>query len=130
MTVFPTLTVIDFCLVKQLSCDWETNFCTLRTEWASLASLTQRQGRAGRVSNGRCYRLISREFLSKHIISYSVPEMQVSKVRCGEAAGVYVVGGGWGGGQERTEKRKRGGWGEIESRERMGSWRKKREVRK
>ena len=119
--------MIDFCLVKQLSCDWETNFCTLRTEWASLASLTQRQGRAGRVSNGRCYRLISREFLSKHILSYSIPEMQVSKVRCGEVAGVYVVGGGWGGGRERTEKRERGrGGGEIERQREGGVGEKER----
>ena len=71
--------VIDFCLVKQLMCDWETNFCSLRTVWASLASLTQRQGRAGRVSNGRCYRLITRDFLSQNILTYSVPEMQVRK---------------------------------------------------
>lgn len=71
-------TVIDFCLVKQLMCDWETNFCSLRTVWASHASLTQRQGRAGRVSNGRCYRLITREFLRK-IPTYSIPEMQVSQ---------------------------------------------------
>ena len=70
--------VIDFCLVKQLMCDWETNFCSLRTMWASHASLTQRQGRAGRVSNGRCYRLITRQFLRK-IPTYSIPEMQVSQ---------------------------------------------------
>lgn len=76
--VISVLAVIDFCLVKQLMCDWETNFCSLRTVWTSHASLTQRQGRAGRVSNGRCYRLITREFLRK-IPTYSIPEMQVSQ---------------------------------------------------
>ncbi len=54
--------VIDFCLTKELYCDPNTNFTHLRLEWASKASLKQRKGRAGRVSDGRCYRLITKKF--------------------------------------------------------------------
>ena len=34
-------------------------------------------GRAGRVCNGRVYRLITRQFWDNHICEYSTPEMQV-----------------------------------------------------
>lgn len=70
--------VIDFCLVKQMMCDWNTKFCCLETVWASQASLNQRRGRAGRVSSGRCYRLITTDFFTNHIPEYSIPEMQAS----------------------------------------------------
>jgi len=54
--------VIDFCLTKELYCDPYTNYTHLRMEWACKSSLQQRRGRAGRVSNGTCYRLIPRSF--------------------------------------------------------------------
>lgn len=72
--------VIDFCLVKQMTCDWSTKYCCLQTVWASQASLNQRKGRSGRVSSGRCYRLITSDFFHNHIPEYSVPEMQVGVV--------------------------------------------------
>ena len=65
------------CLVKQMMCDWHTKYCCLETVWASRASLEQRKGRAGRVSTGRCYRLITKDFHRNHIPAYSKPEMQV-----------------------------------------------------
>ncbi|CAI8037467.1 ATP-dependent RNA helicase TDRD9 [Geodia barretti] len=68
--------VVDFCMVKQLLTDQETGFDRLVTTWASKAALKQRKGRAGRVSAGRCYRLIKREFFRKYCPNYSVPEMQ------------------------------------------------------
>jgi len=67
--------VIDFCLVKHMTYDQESNYTCLQTVWASKASLTQRKGRAGRVSAGRCYRLITRDFFRRYIPEYSVPEM-------------------------------------------------------
>ncbi len=70
--------MIDFCLVKQLTCDWRTKYVCLKTVLASQASLTQRKGRAGRVARGRCYRLIKRDFYNKHVPEYSTPEMLVS----------------------------------------------------
>jgi len=75
--------VVDFCLVKQLMCDWNTKYCSLRTVCASKASLKQRMGRAGRVSMGRCYRLVTNEFFSHHIPDHSIPEMQVGGVEGG-----------------------------------------------
>ena len=54
--------VIDFGLTKELYCDPFTNYTHLRLEWASKSSMQQRLGRAGRVSDGTCYRLIPRQF--------------------------------------------------------------------
>ncbi|KAL3874648.1 hypothetical protein ACJMK2_037630 [Sinanodonta woodiana] len=70
--------VIDFCLTKQQVCDFETNYTSLQVQWTSKASCIQRKGRAGRVSNGRVYRLITRKFWQDSISDYSVPEMQRS----------------------------------------------------
>ena len=77
LCVYVLCLVVDFCMVKQLLTDQETGFDRLVTTWASKAALKQRKGRAGRVSAGRCYRLIKREFFRKYCPNYSVPEMQV-----------------------------------------------------
>ncbi|XP_043930431.1 ATP-dependent RNA helicase TDRD9 [Protopterus annectens] len=67
--------VIDFCLTRTLICDEDTNYQSLRLTWASKTSCNQRKGRAGRVSKGYCYRLISKEFWARCIPEYPVPEM-------------------------------------------------------
>ncbi|XP_067938858.1 ATP-dependent RNA helicase TDRD9-like [Watersipora subatra] len=67
--------VIDFCLTKCLQTDPETNMTCLRMEWASKANCKQRMGRAGRVSNGRVYRLVHRNFYVNHLLDYGAPEM-------------------------------------------------------
>ena len=54
--------VIDFVLTKELYCDPYTNYTHLKLEWASKSSANQRRGRAGRVSDGVCYRLVSKAF--------------------------------------------------------------------
>ena len=56
------ISVIDFCLTKLLVTDTSTNFSKLETQWASQANCKQRAGRAGRVMNGRVYRLVPRYF--------------------------------------------------------------------
>ncbi|KAL4238351.1 ATP-dependent RNA helicase tdrd9 [Mactra antiquata] len=68
--------VIDFCLTKNLVCDFETNYTSLQVHWASQANCTQRKGRAGRVSNGRVYRLVTRHFYENYLPEYGTPEMQ------------------------------------------------------
>lgn len=69
------MTVIDFCLTKNLCTDTSTNMTTLRLEWASHNNCTQRAGRAGRVMNGRVYRLVSKEFYENLMLPNNKPEM-------------------------------------------------------
>ncbi|KAM7024098.1 ATP-dependent RNA helicase TDRD9 isoform 1-T1 [Acridotheres tristis] len=67
--------VIDFCLTKILFCDKETNYQSLRLCWASKTNCNQRKGRAGRVSEGYCYRLIFKDFWADCIPEKLEPEM-------------------------------------------------------
>ncbi|KAK7104950.1 ATP-dependent RNA helicase TDRD9-like [Littorina saxatilis] len=68
--------VIDSCLTKNLVCDLNTNYTHLQLEWASHSNCTQRKGRAGRVSQGRAYFLVTRDFYENNLLDYSLPEMQ------------------------------------------------------
>ncbi|XP_075982903.1 tudor domain containing 9 protein spindle E [Anticarsia gemmatalis] len=54
--------VVDYCLMKILVADPETNFTSLRLSWASKTNCEQRAGRAGRVRDGRVYRLVTDKF--------------------------------------------------------------------
>lgn len=56
------IAVIDFCLTKNLVTDQNTGFTSLKLEYASKHNCIQRAGRAGRVMNGRVYRLVSRHY--------------------------------------------------------------------
>lgn len=67
--------VVDFCLSKELHADSGTGMSSLKYVWAPKSSLDQRKGRAGRVSKGRCYRLIENKFL-KDLSDFATPEMQ------------------------------------------------------
>ncbi|XP_068255333.1 ATP-dependent RNA helicase TDRD9 isoform X1 [Nyctibius grandis] len=67
--------VIDFCLTRTSVCDEETNYRSLRLCWASKTNCNQRRGRAGRVSNGYCYRLVHKVFWTDCIPEKSVPEI-------------------------------------------------------
>jgi HrpA-like RNA helicase len=50
---------------KQNYYDEKTRFQRLELRWASKASITQRAGRVGRVSDGTVIRLIPRSFLER-----------------------------------------------------------------
>ncbi|KAI5108364.1 ATP-dependent RNA helicase TDRD9 [Silurus meridionalis] len=67
--------VIDFCLARQRICDKETNYQSLHLTWASKTNCNQRRGRAGRVSKGFCYRLVTRAFWKSSIPEHTIPEM-------------------------------------------------------
>ncbi|CAG9789289.1 unnamed protein product [Diatraea saccharalis] len=54
--------VVDFCLMKILVADENTNFTSLQLAWASKTNCEQRAGRAGRVRDGRVYRLVTDKF--------------------------------------------------------------------
>ncbi|CAD0203892.1 unnamed protein product [Chrysodeixis includens] len=51
--------VIDYCLMKIMVADPDTSFTSLRLDWATKTNCDQRAGRAGRVRDGRVYRLVS-----------------------------------------------------------------------
>ncbi|XP_014218536.1 probable ATP-dependent RNA helicase spindle-E isoform X2 [Copidosoma floridanum] len=67
--------VIDFCLTKQLITDPSTNFQCLELTWASKANCDQRAGRAGRVMDGRVYRLVSKKFYEEQLQAENEPEI-------------------------------------------------------
>ncbi|XP_028251594.1 ATP-dependent RNA helicase TDRD9 [Parambassis ranga] len=67
--------VIDFCLVRHMVCDEETHYQSLRLTWASKTNCDQRRGRAGRVSKGYCYRLVTKEFWRNEIPDCMIPDM-------------------------------------------------------
>ncbi|KAL4656333.1 putative ATP-dependent RNA helicase TDRD9 [Arapaima gigas] len=75
LVVIFSFVVIDFCLERQMVCDKETNYQSLHLVWSSKANCSQRRGRAGRVSKGYCYRLVTKEFWKKEIPDHAVPEM-------------------------------------------------------
>lgn len=74
ITVPDVMFVIDFCLTKNMVADPETHIPVLRTEWASKSNCDQRGGRAGRVAEGRVYRLITEAFY-KSLPEFNQPEL-------------------------------------------------------
>ena len=59
VTIPDVTVVIDSYKAKQLEYNSERNMTSLVTQFAAQDSLLQRKGRAGRVCEGRCFRLIS-----------------------------------------------------------------------
>ena len=60
ITVPDVMAVIDFCLVKTMRWDTDTQNTTLDEVWASKSSAEQRAGRAGRVCDGEVYRWVTK----------------------------------------------------------------------
>ena len=60
ITIEDVVVVIDSGRVKENSVDPQTGLSRLTVVWASLAACQQRQGRAGRVRPGACYKLFTR----------------------------------------------------------------------
>ena len=44
INLISSFSVIDFCLTKNLTCDFETNYTSLQVDWASKANCRQREG--------------------------------------------------------------------------------------
>ncbi|XP_074599878.1 tudor domain containing 9 protein spindle E [Brevipalpus obovatus] len=66
--------VVDFCLTKTMVCDPETNYPTLKMQWASQANCDQRAGRTGRTCTGRVYRMVPEKFYHE-LDKSSLPEL-------------------------------------------------------
>ncbi|KOS18541.1 putative ATP-dependent RNA helicase ucp12 [Escovopsis weberi] len=60
ITIDDIVVVIDSGKVKETSFDAQSNMRKLEETWASRAACKQRQGRAGRVQEGRCYKLYTK----------------------------------------------------------------------
>ena len=74
ITIPDVTIVIDTCKVKEITYDVELQANNLITKFASQDSLRQRKGRAGRVSKGRCFRLITKNTFNKQS-QHSIPEI-------------------------------------------------------
>lgn len=75
ITIPDVYAVIDFCLIKELKFDSRTNKDMLQLGYCSKASCDQRKGRAGRVGEGLCFRLITKQFYD-NLPDYSKPELK------------------------------------------------------
>lgn len=70
--------VIDFCLTRNLVVNPHTNFPTLQLAWASRDNCEQRAGRTGRVMNGWCFRLVSKQFYETKLRQSAKAELVTS----------------------------------------------------
>jgi HrpA-like RNA helicase len=61
ITIPDVSVVIDFCLTKNMVWDSVTQCQSLNEFWISKDSAKQRKGRAGRVKEGECYRVITKQ---------------------------------------------------------------------
>ncbi|KAI5461181.1 P-loop containing nucleoside triphosphate hydrolase protein [Mariannaea sp. PMI_226] len=75
ITIDDVVVVIDSGKVKETSFDAVNNMRKLEETWASRAACKQRQGRAGRVQEGRCYKLYT-ENLEKQMAERPEPEIR------------------------------------------------------
>lgn len=75
ITIEDIVAVIDTGRVKETNYDTTNNIVRLEEVWASQAACKQRRGRAGRVREGQCYKLFTRNTESK-MASKPLPEIQ------------------------------------------------------
>lgn len=75
ITIDDIVAVIDSGKVKETSFDPLTNMRKLEENWASRAACKQRRGRAGRVQEGRCYKLYTQN-LEQQMAERPEPEIR------------------------------------------------------
>lgn len=75
ITIDDVAYVVNSGRVKERNFDTRTGVSSLKTQWASLASCSQRRGRAGRVRPGLCIHLMVRPRHAS-LPEFAVPEMQ------------------------------------------------------
>jgi HrpA-like RNA helicase len=75
ITIDDVTHVIDAGRVKETRYDPSTHMSSLVAVWTSQASASQRAGRAGRVREGHCWRLYTRQFMQESMPEYTLPEM-------------------------------------------------------
>lgn len=67
--------VVDCGRAKEKVWEKETGICEYKVQWISQASAEQRQGRAGRVAPGHCYRLYSAAVFQQQFPVWDTPEV-------------------------------------------------------
>lgn len=75
ITIDDIVAVIDSGKVKETSFDPQNNMRKLEETWASRAACKQRRGRAGRVQEGKCYKLYTRN-LEQQMAERPEPEIR------------------------------------------------------
>ena len=75
ITIDDIVAVIDSGRVKETSYDTQNNMRKLEETWASRAACKQRRGRAGRVQEGKCYKLYTRK-LEQEMAERPEPEIR------------------------------------------------------
>ncbi|KAF3164344.1 hypothetical protein TWF751_009720 [Orbilia oligospora] len=75
ITIEDVVAVIDTGRVKETLFDPETRMIRLAETWASRASCKQRRGRAGRVREGNCYKLYTRNAEMEKMKEATTPEI-------------------------------------------------------
>ncbi|KAF4119604.1 ATP-dependent RNA helicase DHX57 [Geosmithia morbida] len=76
ITIDDIVAVIDSGKVKETSFDPQNNMRKLEETWASKAACKQRRGRAGRVQEGRCYKLYTRKLEDEQMPERPEPEIR------------------------------------------------------
>lgn len=76
ITIDDIVAVIDSGRVKETSFDPQTNMRKLEETWASRAACKQRRGRAGRVQEGKCYKLYTRNLQEQTMAERPDPEIR------------------------------------------------------
>lgn len=85
ITIPDAVVVIDTGRVKSVQYDARSNNTKLVEIWASKAETKQRRGRAGRIRNGICYKMFTKDTESK-MIAQPIPEIKRTRLES-----VYLV---------------------------------------
>ena len=85
ITIPDAVAVIDTGRVKSVQYDLKSNNTKLVETWVSRAEAKQRRGRAGRIRNGLCYKLFTKE-TEHRMIHQPIPEIKRTKLES-----VYLV---------------------------------------
>lgn len=85
ITIPDAVAVVDSGRVKSVQYDARSNKTKLVEIWASQAETKQRRGRAGRIRNGLCYKLFTKD-TEKKMILQPIPEIKRTKLES-----IYLV---------------------------------------
>lgn len=77
VTIPDVVNVVDSCLTNQIVWNHHQRYSTARVVFASRSQCHQRKGRAGRLKDGVCWRLVPRAALHSSFMKYETPAIQL-----------------------------------------------------